>query len=181
MTLKTANQSFRMTFWPTMLHQNTKFGDKSFCRWEDMVLTKIQWNSKPLLWPWPWAQHSNAVFSQDNPAYDNVPSNQSSVAKRSVVQIYSRKSYFGNMSLHSDLNLEDSKAIFFPFFFFLHDTLVHDGASPYQVWWETIQLFRRSCPDKHSLTFWSFPVTLTLNTASFFFISQGTVAYNKIQ
>ena len=27
------------------------------------------------LWPWPWPQRSSPIFSQDNPAYDDVPSN----------------------------------------------------------------------------------------------------------
>ena len=35
---------------------------------------------------------------------------------------------FDQMSPHSDPELEDSKLIF------LHDTLAHDVASPYQVW-----------------------------------------------
>ena len=39
-----------------------------------------------------------------------------------------RKSYFENMILHCDLNLEDSKPIF------LKDNLADNDASPYQVW-----------------------------------------------
>ena len=38
--------------------------------WEDMIQIKIHLNLLPLLWP--WAQHSNAIFSQDNPAYDDM-------------------------------------------------------------------------------------------------------------
>ena len=28
------------------------------------------------LWPWPWPQQSCPIFSQDNPAYEDVPSNK---------------------------------------------------------------------------------------------------------
>ena len=37
------------------------------------------------------------------------------------------------MSPHYDLEPEDSKPIF------LHDTLAHDNASPYQVWLQKVQ------------------------------------------
>ena len=37
------------------------------------------------------------------------------------------------MSPHYDPELEDSKPIF------LHDTLAHDDASPYQVWLQKVQ------------------------------------------
>ena len=29
-----------------------------------------------LLWPWSWPQQDNSIFSQDNPPYNDVPSNQ---------------------------------------------------------------------------------------------------------
>ena len=51
------------------------------------------------------------------------------------------------MSPHCDPELEDSKPIF------LHDTLVNDDASPYQVWLLKVQQLRRYCPDEHSLKF----------------------------
>ena len=47
------------------------------------------------------------------------------------------------MSPHCDPELEDSKLIF------LHDTLAHDVASPYQVWLQKIQQLRRYCQDEH--------------------------------
>ena len=40
---------------------------------------------------------------------------------------------FDWMSLHCDPDLEDSKPIF------LHDTLAHDVASPYQVWLQKVK------------------------------------------
>ena len=40
-------------------------------------------------------------------------------------------------SPHCDPELEDSKPIF------LHDTLAHDVASPYQVWLQNVQQLRR--------------------------------------
>ena len=51
------------------------------------------------------------------------------------------------MSPRCDPELEDSKPIF------LHDTLVHDDASPYQVWLQNVQQLRRYRPDEHSLEF----------------------------
>ena len=46
---------------------------------------KTEENSEPMMWPWPWTQYGNAIFSQDNPAYDDVPSKQSLVADGPVV------------------------------------------------------------------------------------------------
>ena len=54
---------------------------------------------------------------------------------------------YDKMSLHCDPELEDTKPIF------LHDTLAHDVASPYQVWLQNIQQLRRHRPDEHSLVF----------------------------
>ena len=51
------------------------------------------------------------------------------------------------MSPHCNPELEDSKPIF------LHDTLAQDDASPYQVWLQKVQQFRKYCPDEHSLEF----------------------------
>ena len=51
---------------------------------------------------------------------------------------------------------------------FLHDTLAHNAALPYQVWYQDDMWFRRNQPDKHSLTFWTYAVTLTLNTVNQF-------------
>ena len=47
---------------------------------------------------------------------------------------------------------------------FLHYTLAHDDTSPYKVWLQKVQQLRRYYPEKHSLEFWSLPVTLTLTT-----------------
>ena len=54
---------------------------------------------------------------------------------------------FDQMSPNCDPELEDSKPIF------LHDTLVHDDSSPYQVWLQNVQQLRRYRPDEHSLEF----------------------------
>ena len=53
--------------------------------------------------------------------------------------------------------------------FFLHDTLAHDAASPYQVWQQNVLQFKRYHPDKCSLTFWTFAVTLPLTAVIPFF------------
>ena len=57
-----------------------------------------------------------------------------------------------------DPELEDSKPIF------LHDTLAHDDASPYQVWLQKVQQLRGYRADEHSLEFLTFSVTLTWKT-----------------
>ena len=62
------------------------------------------------------------------------------------------------MSLHCDHDLENSKPLF------SQDTLAHDADSSYQGWLQKIKQFRRNHPDKHSLKFRIFAVTLTLNT-----------------
>ena len=54
---------------------------------------------------------------------------------------------FDQKSPHCDPELEDSKPIF------LHDTLTHDAASPYQVWLQKVQQLKRYCPDEQSLKF----------------------------
>ena len=54
--------------------------------------------------------------------------------------------------------IEDSEPIF------LHDTLAHNAALQYQVWYQNDLRFRRYHPDKHSLTSWTFVMILTLNT-----------------
>ena len=47
---------------------------------------------------------------------------------------------------------------------FSPDTPAHDGASPYKVRLQKVKYPRRYRPDKYSMTFWPFAVTLTLNT-----------------
>ena len=71
--------------------------------------------------------------------------------------------------LHCDLDLEDSKSLF------LRDTLAHNNTSPYQVWLQKAQQFRRYHPDEHSLEFWTFPVTLTTTELSNLLIRQSSV------
>ena len=62
------------------------------------------------------------------------------------------------MSPHFDLNLEDSKPII------LHDTLAPNDASLYIIWLQMLQQFIKYHPMKHWMKFWTFTVTLTLNT-----------------
>ena len=65
---------------------------------------------------------------------------------------------FDYTSPYCDFDIENGKTIF------LHDTLAHDAASPYRVWLQKVQQLWRFDPDEHSLKFWTFAVTLTLNT-----------------
>ena len=115
--LKTAIFSHDTLATPMMKRHHTKFIHRWFNSWEDVVQMKIWWNFEPLAWPHPLAQHINAILSQDNPGYDDVPSNQSLAGKGSVIQKI-QQFYIDYMttSLHCDLDLGDSKATF------LHDT-----------------------------------------------------------
>ena len=83
-----------------------------------------------LFWLWLWPQlQSNPIFSQDNPAYDNVPSNQVQLQKDQQFRRHIRQSLFWlYMFLDCDLDLEDSKP------FFWKNNLAYNDASPNQVW-----------------------------------------------
>ena len=108
-----------------MLHHYTKFGYRRFSSWGDTVQINIHWNSEPLLWHWPGPQQSNPICSQDNPPYDNAPSNQASCKRISSSGNIKKRSYFDYIILNCDLDFEDSKS------FFLKDNLAHNDASPY--------------------------------------------------
>ena len=58
------------------------------------------------------------------------------------------------------LNLKTANLIF------LHDTRVHDGESPYQVWLQKLQRLRKYRWVEHSLEFLILPVTLTTTEQS---------------
>ena len=62
-------------------------------------------------------------FSQDNPVYDDVPSNKVLLQKDQKFRRYIRKSHFDYIILYYDPDLEVSKPIF------LEDNLAHDDAS----------------------------------------------------
>ena len=87
----------------------------------------IHWNSWPFLWPWPWPEQSNPIFLQDDPDYDDVPSNQVKSQKDQQLGWCIKKSYFDYMIFNCDLDLQDSKPIL------LENNLAHNDASPYQV------------------------------------------------
>ena len=91
-------------------------------------------------------ENNNLIFTQNTPAYDNVPS------KFGCKQISSSADMvqtviFDQMSLHCDPELEDRKPIF------LHDTLAYNVASPYQVWLQKVWQQRRYHSNEQSLEF----------------------------
>ena len=140
-----------------MMHHNTKFGNKLFSGLENIIWTNINHCDLD-------PECSNPFFfSQDTLAYVDVSSDQVCLPRNQQFRKYSRKSYFDLMSPCCDLDLEDRKN------FFLHDTLAHDAASPYQIWSQNGMWFRKYHPDKHWLTFWAFTVTFTLNAVIPFF------------
>ena len=62
------NQFFCMTFWLMMMHYHTNFGYKVFGSLEDI------WTFNDILCDL-YLERSNPTFSQDTPAYHNVPAN----------------------------------------------------------------------------------------------------------
>ena len=68
-------------------------------------------------------------------------------------------SYFDYRNTQCDPDLEDSKTIF------SYYTPAHCDASSYKVCLQKVKQFRGSCLDRHSMKFWTFHVTLTLNTS----------------
>ena len=75
---------------------------------------------------------NNIIFTQNTPAYVNVPSKlgckKISSSADMVETVISDQ-----MSPHCDPELEDRKPIF------LHDILAHDVASPYQIQLQKVQ------------------------------------------
>ena len=59
-----------MTLHLLIMNHHTKFGYKRFSSWEDIV--KMKHSLEFPTFPWPWPQKSNPIFSQDNPACDDV-------------------------------------------------------------------------------------------------------------
>ena len=110
----------------------------------------IHWNFEPSLWSWPWKQHSKPYTKHSSLWWYIIQLSSSVDMVETVILNY--------ISPNCDPELKDSKPIF------LHDTLAHDDASPYQVWLQKVQQLRRYCPDEHSPNFWTFSVTLTLTT-----------------
>ena len=155
LSLKIANQSFCLTFWLMMMHHNTMLGNKLFSGLEDIIET----NSDILTLHWS-LEHSNPMFIQDTGLWKCII-RPSLAAEDSPVQKI--QSYFDHISPCCDLDLKDSK-LFFPAW--------HSGS------WCCLTIpsfatnalrFRKYHPEKHSLIFWTFAVTLTLKTAIQFF------------
>ena len=143
-----------------MMHHHTK------CAWLQKVqLFRIYCLDKHSLifWTLTVPLTLNAVIQflhKDTPANNDLLSNQVWLQKDQQFTKYSRivifwsyetllwhwPSKYTNQSLHKTLPL----------------MMMHHHTKPgyKNVWW-----FRRYCLDKHSLTFWTFTVTLTLNTA----------------
>ena len=129
--------------------------------WEDMVQMKIQSHDMKIhdmmmLWPWPWACHSNAIFLLDNPAYDDVPSNQSLVAKGSVLKGHSRESMW---ACTVTLTLKQAKQ---PFCMTLLLMTMHNHNKFGDKWFIGSEDFIRT--SIHWQFFCCFAVPLTLNT-----------------
>ena len=124
LNLKTTNLFSCMTLGSMMVHHHTKFGYKRFSGWGNIVQMNIHWNTYPFLWP--WTQHSS-LFTR-----------QSSSWLGAIIPIYFScerisnsediKSFLVTWILHCDLDLGDSKPIFF------EDRLAHGDALPYRVW-----------------------------------------------
>ena len=68
LTLKLVWQSFHITLQLMMLHHHNKFRYKRLCGWEDVDIDILNLPCDLDL------EHSNPIFSQDTPAYDDIPS-----------------------------------------------------------------------------------------------------------
>ena len=155
MTLKTVDQFFCMTLIIPSLATKYSAVQKISCgqTFTDILNLRCDLDLKC----------SNLIFPQDTLAYDAVLSNQVRLQMDWQFRRYNQKSLIYT-SPRCDLDTEHSEPIF------LHDTLAYNAAAqPYQVWQQNILWFRRYCPDKHSLAFWPFAVTLTLNAVIPFF------------
>ena len=126
LTLKLANQSFYMTLKLMMMHHNTKFSQKMFGTFEDII-----WRNTYIR-----TLHcdldldcSSPIFSQDTVAYDDVSSDQVWLPKNQQFRRYSRKSHtliICALTVTLILTIANN--------FFAQDTLAHNAVSSYQVW-----------------------------------------------
>ena len=91
-------------------------------------------------------QNNNLIFTQNTPAYVNVPS-KLGCKKISSSAHMMETVIFDQLSPHGDPELEDRKPVF------LHDILAHDVASPYQVWLQKVKQQRIYHSHEHSLEF----------------------------
>ena len=167
--LEDSKQSFPMTLWPMVMHHNTKFGYNRLSSWKVMVQMKIQVSMQFLTFAvtlnLSTTQQCNLFMRQSSLWWCAIK--PKFVAKGSVFQKIQQKVIFWlfEPSLWPWLWRQQSNLFAW-----------HSGS-----WWcitipslmITIQQFGRSRPDEHSLTFWSFFATLTLNTTIHFFTRQS--------
>ena len=166
LTLKIAPKKcfFHKTLWLMMLHHHTNFGIKMFCELENIVQTNIHRHFEPSPWPWPFFHRTlQLMMLYYQTKFECKPT--SSLEDTIEIVIFDHKSPC------CDLNNEHSEPLF------LHDILTRccitiPGLVTNVLW------FRRYGPDKHSLTFWTFGVSLTFNAVIPFF--HRTLAYNGV-
>ena len=127
------------------------------------------WHFDHLLWPWPWKQQTNlSARHAGSWWWITIPS---LVTKCLLAFRY-----------HLDKRWRLTFAVILTLLvvtIFSQNTLAYDVAPPHQVWKQNVLWFRRYHPDKDSLTFLTFGVTLTLNAVIHFF-PQDTLAYNAV-
>ena len=141
-----------------MLHHYTKFGYRRFSSWGDIVQMNIHWNSE-LFCDFD-LDHNRANQSFHKTIHLMMICHQTkfSCKKISSSADMVETVTFDQTSPHCDPELQDRKPIF------LHDTLVHDVTSPYQVW------LQKGWAVEEILSKWTFTgilklsVTLTLTT-----------------
>ena len=164
---------------------------------QDIVLTNILLHFEPSLWLWPWTQQSNFLtrhFDLEWCTFKPSLAAKGSVTFVAWQRAHSLKMYIFSciVKLINDLfNLScafeittsyDTVETQFNYInsncgldldvctpIILHDIPSHNDHHAYQIWLQKITWFRRYRPDKHSLTVWTFAVTLTLNTALQFY------------
>ena len=130
-------------------NKHTFFGCQEISGTEDIRYIKIVLNLHCDL----DLENNNLIFTQNTPAYDNVPS-KFGCKKISSSADMVQTVIFDQMSPHCDPELEDSKPIFFgPWCCITIISLVTER-----------QQLRRYHPDEHAPEFLTFSVALTLTT-----------------
>ena len=155
--LEIAHQSFGMTLQLMMKHHNTKFGNKMFRSLEDVIWININifyfavtLTLKAVILFFHSTFWLRMMYHQTKFGCQRISSSED-IDERVMFSSYEPSLWPWPWRLQT---------------FFSHNTLVYDTASPYQVWWQNILWFRSNHPDKPSLTFWTFALTLTFSVVT---------------
>ena len=170
-TLKIAHQFFFfffcMTLQLTVMHGNSTFGNKIFGSIEDIIWINI--DIQTLRYDFD-REYSIPIFSQNTLVYNDVSSVQVWVPRNQQLRRCSRKSHnwiISALTVTLTLTSKIANIFFFPAWHSGSRCCITIPSLVTKCLW-----FRRQHPYKHSLTFWIFAVTLTLNAVTNFFFTE---------